>query len=67
MTSLISRSQISISPLPGSLGAVVEGLHVAKLSDQDLAEVAVELVAAWAQYLVLFFPGAHLTPADQVR
>ena len=42
MTSLISRSQISISPMPGSLGAVVEGLHVAKLSDKDLAEVELE-------------------------
>ena len=67
MTNLISGSKIAISPLPGALGAVVEGLEVAKLSDEALAEIAVDLKAAWAEHLVLFFPGANLAPADQMR
>lgn len=46
---------------------MVEGLDVTKLDDDALAEVGVELTAAWARHLVLFFPGAHLTPADQMR
>ena len=66
MTNLISGSKIEISPLPGALGAVVEGLDVAKLSDEALGEIAVDLKAAWAQHLVLFFPGANLSPADQM-
>ena len=67
MTNLISGSKIAISPLPGALGAVVEGLEVAKLSDDALAEIAVDLKAAWAEHLVLFFPGANLAPIDQMR
>ena len=67
MTNLMSGSKIAISPLPGALGAVVEGLEVAKLSDDALAEIAVELKAAWAEHLVLFFPGVNLAPADQMR
>ena len=67
MTNLISRSQISISPLPGALGAVVEGLEVSKLDDGALAEIGVQLESAWAKYLVLFFPQANLSPADQMR
>lgn len=58
---------MEISPLPGALGAVVEGLDVAKLSDEALVEIGVDLQAAWAQHLVLFFPRANLSPADQMR
>jgi alpha-ketoglutarate-dependent taurine dioxygenase len=67
MTMTSSRSQLSITPLGGALGAVVEGLNVAVLDDDALREVAAELTAAWDRHLVLFFPGANLSPADQVR
>jgi taurine dioxygenase len=56
-------SRLDVRPLGGALGATVEGLVVDDLDDA----VADELRAAWAEHLVLFFPGQRLSPAEQVR
>ena len=67
MTIVSPRRQLTVTPLAAALGATVEGLRIAELDDAQLAEMGDELVQHWAKHLVLFFPGAHLTPAEQVR
>ncbi len=67
VTLIAVSSKISVTPLQGALGAVVEGLDVPSLSDGDLSDVAAELAALWSRFLVLFFPAIDLSPADQVR
>lgn len=67
VTITTSRSHLSVTPLSGSLGAVVEGLDVAALDDDALAEAVAVVTEAWDKHLVLFFPAINLTPAEQVR
>lgn len=67
MTHSVPRYRFSATPLRSHFGAVVEGLSISELSDKEVAEVALSLMPAWQKHLVLFFPGAHLTPRDQVR
>jgi taurine dioxygenase len=54
---------LKISRVGSALGATVEGLEVDELSP----EVEQQLIAAWHEHLVLFFPQIHLSPAQQVR
>ena len=53
---------LTITALQGALGATVTGL------DPDNVDVATaaELIDAWHQHLVLFFPQINLSPAQQV-
>ena len=67
MSTIAISSDIHVTPLGGALGAVVEGLDVAALSDDALSSVVDELVKAWDRELVLFFPRINLSPDQQVR
>lgn len=67
MTAVPITSSISVTPLPGALGAVVEGFDPAGISDDDLEEITATLLPRWDEYLVLFFPRLRLEPAEQVR
>lgn len=59
-------SPLRIDRLRGALGATVHGLDVDAISAETDGPLAAELRRAWAEHLVLFFPGIHLTPAQQV-
>ena len=52
---------ISVERCSGELGAVVRDLDVRDLDDATFAEV----LQAWSEHLVLFFPGQHLSPTEQ--
>jgi taurine dioxygenase len=54
-----------IIPLPAALGARVEGLTAAEVEDLP-AETVEQLRKAWAEHLLLLFPGIGLDPAQQV-
>jgi alpha-ketoglutarate-dependent taurine dioxygenase len=62
MTTITDRPlQLAISPLSGTIGAEIRGvdLHGA-LSDETVAAIRQTLL----DYKVIFFPGAHLSPAE---
>ena len=59
----MSFDRISISPLTPALGAEVSGVDLAQPIDDATAE---EIRRAFADYLVLFFRGQDIAPADQV-
>jgi taurine dioxygenase len=59
----MSFDRISLSPLGPALGAEVSGVDLARPIDDATAE---EIRRAFADYLVLFFRGQDMTPADQV-
>lgn len=67
MSTVAPRRQFTVSPLGGALGAVVLGIDFGALGDDDWAELAHDLVPHWDRHLVLFFPGANLSPADQLK
>jgi taurine dioxygenase len=54
---------MNITPMRAALGAVVEGLDVTVEVD---SQTAAELVKAWHDHQVLFFPQLNLSPAQQV-
>jgi taurine dioxygenase len=55
-------SQLNFQPLAGSLGAEVHGINLrAPLSEEQVAT----LRRALLEYLVLFFPGQHLSAREQ--
>ena len=54
-----------IIPLPGALGARVEGLAAAEVEDLP-GETVEQLRKAWAEHLLLLFPGISLDPGQQV-
>jgi alpha-ketoglutarate-dependent taurine dioxygenase len=55
-------TEIRIEPTDATLGAVVTGVRLATLTDDEWATVE----AAFHHYGVLAFPGQHLTDAEQV-
>jgi len=59
-----SFSGFEAEPVSGALGAFIEGLDITKPLDDETAE---ELRAALVHYMVLFFRGQALKPADHVR
>jgi len=52
---------ITVEPLQATLGAVVQGVRLAQLSDADWARVH----AAFLDHAILVFPGQHLTEEEQ--
>ena len=52
----------SLQPLPGTFGAVVTDISLARLGEEEFAE----LYAAWLDYALLIFPGQHLDDAEQI-
>jgi taurine dioxygenase len=54
---------MQITRVGSALGATVEGLDVDALTP----EIEQQLVEAWHEHLVLFFPGINLSPAQQLR
>ena len=67
MTDQLATHQLTIRPLHGALGAVIEGLQVDVLDERLAPILTTELQQASADHHVLFFPALHLTPAQQVR
>src|SRR5918993_616599 len=59
------RGRTDIIPLPGALGARVEGLTAAEVEDLP-GETVAQLHKAWAEHLLLLFPGIGLDPGQQV-
>jgi alpha-ketoglutarate-dependent taurine dioxygenase len=57
-------SWLTIRPLTGSIGAEVRGVDLRRPLD---AATVGALRAAWLRHKVVFLPGQHLEPADQVR
>jgi alpha-ketoglutarate-dependent taurine dioxygenase len=55
---------LAVRPLTGSIGAELRGVDLRR--PLDAATVAA-LRAAWLRHKVVFLPGQHLEPADQVR
>lgn len=53
---------LKITPLTGTVGAAVEGIHLEALSDEGFAE----LRQAFLKHCMLVFRGQHLGPAAQV-
>jgi alpha-ketoglutarate-dependent taurine dioxygenase len=54
-------STIRIAPMDATLGAVVTGIELRSMTDEEWAEIE----AAFHEHAVLVFPGQHLTPAEQ--
>ncbi len=54
---------LDIRPLTTAIGAEVHGVDCAGSIDDDTIAA---IRAAWLEHLVLFFPGQHLQPADQI-
>ena len=52
---------ISVNPIAGSLGAEVDGVHLANLSDSAFSEVH----AAFLEHQVLFFRDQEITRDQQ--
>jgi alpha-ketoglutarate-dependent taurine dioxygenase len=57
-------SKITVRPLSPALGAEVRGIDMRKPLDADTRR---ELMDAWMKYLVLVFPGQHITDAEHVQ
>lgn len=57
------RVTLQLRPVSGSLGAIVDGVNLADGLDDDLYAA---IRQALLDYLVLFFPGQAITPAQQV-
>jgi taurine dioxygenase len=55
---------MTIRPMRAALGAVVEGLDATVEIERHAQQ---ELVDAWNEHSLLFFPEVHLTPEQQVR
>lgn len=55
-------STFDVVPLSGSLGAEIRGIELAKAGPTE-ADAILKLIA---EYLVLFFPGQHLTPDEHI-
>lgn len=53
---------LSISPVSGALGAVIEGLDISKLNSAQVAAIRPLL----DEYSVLVFPDQELTPEEQI-
>src|SRR5258708_5707167 len=53
---------LDIEPVDATFGAIVRGI---KLTDLDDATWTA-LYDAWLKYALLFFPGQHLTRAEQI-
>jgi alpha-ketoglutarate-dependent taurine dioxygenase len=51
---------LAVRPLTASIGAELRGVALRRPLDAALR-------AAWLRYKVVFLPGQHLEPADQVR
>lgn len=62
MTTTTDRPlQLAIAPLSGTIGAEIRGVDLhAPLSDETVAAIRQTLL----DYKVIFFPGAHLSPAE---
>lgn len=56
-------TSLDIRPVGGALGAEIHNLDLNDLSDSQVDEV----LAAFAKYMVLFFPGQNLTPDGHRR
>jgi alpha-ketoglutarate-dependent taurine dioxygenase len=56
--------RLAVRPLTASIGAELRGVDLRR--PLDAATVAA-LRAAWLRHKVVFLPGQHLEPADQVR
>src|SRR3954447_1026251 len=56
-----TMTDVRIEPTEATLGAVVTGVRLATLTDDEWGAVD----AAFLQYAVLVFPGQHLTEAEQ--
>lgn len=52
---------MTITPEGGRIGASVAGVDLRTLDDAGFAAI----LDAWHEHLVLFFPGQHLSPAEQ--
>ncbi len=63
MTDHVTSVRPTVTPLGGAMGAIVHGLAVDDIDDAGRAT----LRQAWIDHHVLFFPGLHLAPAQQVR
>ena len=55
-------SELSFHPCASTLGAVVRGVRLTKLADDDWREIE----SAFHEFAVLIFPGQHLGAEDQV-
>jgi alpha-ketoglutarate-dependent taurine dioxygenase len=62
MTTITDRPlQLAIAPLSGTIGAEIRGVDLhAPLADETVAAIRQTLL----DYKVIFFPGAHLSPAE---
>jgi taurine dioxygenase len=58
MTQTPTRTTLSVTPLSGTIGAIVDGLDLRQLDDETVAE----LRRLWLERKVLFFPEQHLDP-----
>ncbi len=62
-----SYTHIVVTPLRAALGACVTGLDIEAVNGgPDEAAIVAELLKAWTDHLVLFFPEINLTPKQQV-
>ena len=55
-------ANFSLEPLPGTFGAVVTGLDLTTISEDDFAA----LHSAWLDYALLIFPRQHLSETGQI-
>ena len=60
----MTYKRISLQPISGSLGAIVEGINLAEPLDD---EVYGEIKAALLENLVIFFRDQDITPAQQIK
>ena len=58
----MGQTPFQVEPLDATFGAVLTGLTLAELGDEDFAA----LYRTWLDYALLIFPGQHLTREQQV-
>ncbi|HEX3334678.1 MAG TPA: TauD/TfdA family dioxygenase [Acidimicrobiales bacterium] len=60
MTTTLARTELEVTPLSGSIGAVVRGVDLRDADDETIAEIR----RIWLDRKVVFFPAQHLDEAQ---
>ena len=59
MTTTLASTDLEVTPLSGSIGAVISGVDLRDVDDETIAEIR----RVWLDRKVVFFPGQHLDEA----
>ena len=60
MTTTLAGTDLEVTPLSGSIGAVIRGVDLREADDETIAEIR----RIWLDRKVVFFPEQHLDEAE---